>query len=149
MSIGPPALAACPETKEIRVTYYPDLSPYSFLPGKVSVPAANVGWLDKEYPFSRGPISTKVVDRIWLLCLRPTNQTRGYHTCSLCDSKSLSGVRMSVDGVSRTLGGAEIHVRASSGVTYVAPDLIYHYITQHGYAPPMEFLEAVESQAIE
>ncbi len=41
------------------------------------------------------------------------------------------------------LGSAEIRVFGSNGVTYAAPDMIYHYVAEHEYKPPDEFIEAV------
>ncbi len=39
------------------------------------------------------------------------------------------------------VGGAEIRVTGSAGVTFAAPDMIIHYVTDHGYRPPDEFLD--------
>lgn len=41
------------------------------------------------------------------------------------------------------LGSAEIEVEDDHGKIYVAPDLLYHYITGHHYLPPRQFIEAV------
>ena len=41
------------------------------------------------------------------------------------------------------LGSAEIRVFSNEGVTYAAPNLIYHYIVDHHYLPPEEFIRAV------
>jgi hypothetical protein len=42
-----------------------------------------------------------------------------------------------------TLGSGEFRITSSNGATFVAPDLIVHYIADHAYLPPQEFLEAV------
>ncbi|HTW24902.1 MAG TPA: hypothetical protein VMD78_14950 [Candidatus Baltobacteraceae bacterium] len=49
-----------------------------------------------------------------------------------------------VEGRVFKLGSAEIHVKAPDGRTFAAPDLIYHYVAQHGYKPPLEFIDVVE-----
>ncbi|WP_456057523.1 DUF7919 family protein [Aliidongia dinghuensis] len=41
----------------------------------------------------------------------------------------------------------EIRIKAKSGITYVAPVLIFHYVTIHGYLPPQEFVDAVIQEA--
>jgi hypothetical protein len=41
------------------------------------------------------------------------------------------------------LGSAEIRVISNTGVIYAAPNLIYHYVHAHSYAPPAGFVEAV------
>lgn len=41
------------------------------------------------------------------------------------------------------VGNGEIRV-GSDGITYAAPVLIVHYIKDHGYLPPAQFLEAID-----
>ena len=50
-----------------------------------------------------------------------------------------------LDGRKIVLGTAEIRVRGA-GVTYAAPNLIYHYCESHQYLPPPEFITACESR---
>ena len=40
-------------------------------------------------------------------------------------------------------GNGEIRVTDRSGVTYVAPVLIRHYVSEHEYVPPRQFIDAV------
>jgi hypothetical protein len=40
-------------------------------------------------------------------------------------------------------GNGEIHVRGPSGAVYCAPALILHYVAEHQYQPPQEFVAAV------
>ena len=40
------------------------------------------------------------------------------------------------------LGSAEIRVFGREEGTYAAPDLIYHYVVDHHYLPPEEFIKA-------
>lgn len=40
------------------------------------------------------------------------------------------------------VGSAEIRV-FYQGKTYAAPNLLYHYVVEHHYQPPSEFIEAV------
>jgi hypothetical protein len=39
-------------------------------------------------------------------------------------------------------------VIAKSGEWLIAPDLILHYVLNHSYKPPVDFIEAVMSQRI-
>ena len=53
-----------------------------------------------------------------------------------------SGLRLPAD-VRRGyvfLGMGELHVLAPNGTIYSAPSLIIHYILQHNYQPPTEFI---------
>ncbi len=42
------------------------------------------------------------------------------------------------------LGSAEIRVFGNGGKIYAAPNLIYHYVTVHGYKTPDEFVSALK-----
>ena len=34
-------------------------------------------------------------------------------------------------------------MRSETGLIYVAPVLVFHYVVEHGYAPPHDFVESV------
>jgi len=118
------------------VVYYPDQTNSGDL--------VRVGWLATDVPFSKGPVSATFSARLLALCLHQrTKQTRGFHLCPFCDSPP-TGMPVEVEGRVFKLGSAEIHVKAPDGRTFAAPDLIYHYVAQHGYKPPLEFIDVVE-----
>lgn len=52
----------------------------------------------------------------------------GFHVCHLCNNDASSG---------------DITLRFSSGRAWVMPDMILHYIAEHGYMPPKEFQEDI------
>jgi hypothetical protein len=126
------------------VTYYPDLSAYTYLRDLPEDNVVNVGWLDPEHPYERGPVPEGVLPKIFELCSKPVNRTRGYHVCPFCDVKQM-GLRVVMQGRQLTLGGAEIRVSLAGQKTYAAPDLIFHYMGAHAYRPPEEFVQAVLS----
>jgi hypothetical protein len=127
------------------VTYYPDGSPYEFLP-EARDGAVNVGWLDASQPFPTGAVPAEFVDRLTELCRHAVNRTRGFHRCGLCPppdgSRRWSAELASPEGA-YPLGSAEMRIDGTNGVRYAAPDLIAHYVTEHGYRPPAEFIAAV------
>ena len=41
------------------------------------------------------------------------------------------------------LGSREIHIKAVDGTIFKAPDLVYHYVKEHGYCPPEAFIRAI------
>jgi hypothetical protein len=45
-------------------------------------------------------------------------------------------------GQERIIGSAEIRVFGPNGAIYAAPTLIYHYVAEHHYKPPAEFVHA-------
>jgi hypothetical protein len=53
----------------------------------------------------------------------------GFHFCDLGDCNRASG--------------SQFVIIPSTTYLYVAPDLVVHYIEQHQYAPPTEYIDAV------
>jgi|SRR5580700_3063774 hypothetical protein len=123
------------------MTYFADLSPYSFVKTASTGKALNVGWLSRWHSYPRGNVPEEVLAAIFALCQKPVNKTRGFHPCEFCSSKTM-GTVVERDGIRQTLGSAEIRVIGPDGLVYAAPDLIYHYMRDHAYLPPKEFLEA-------
>jgi hypothetical protein len=124
------------------MSYYPDLSSYEYSPeGAEGV--LNVGWLDVVHGFSRGDVPDVFVDKLWGFCQVALIQARGFHICELCDSPSQKPpiARHGEDVLE--LGSAQIRVFGKDGRIYAAPNLIYHYVVEHQYCPPEEFIQAV------
>jgi hypothetical protein len=124
------------------VTYYADGSPYSYVPGSEES-VVNVGWLAATHPYSTGDVAIEIVhDLLRIVARHPVNRMRGWHRCDLCAEPAYP-VCMGVDSVTVNLGDADLRVRGRDGTIYAAPSLIAHYIAEHNYAPPDEFLVAV------
>ena len=123
--------------------YFKDLSPYRYRTGEESARTLNVGWLGRWRPLRFGGVPPEAVETLFEACRMPVNRTRGYHCCPRCWRPTPQGVRVSRGGTELVLGSAEIRVQGKDGVVYAAPDLIYHYVTRHGYRPPAEFVAAV------
>jgi hypothetical protein len=110
------------------------------------VQAVNVGWLEKQDEFPRGEAPAEFVHALAVLCRdNSTNRTRGWQSCTLRhpEGKPPYPVVVDVDGTEVTLGSAEVRVLARDGRWLIAPNLVLHYVTAHGYLPPREFIEAV------
>jgi len=134
------------------MTYFEDLSPYQYMLGPnkwdgLSSPSGkllNVGWLSGSHSFDQGTVSEEVLEKLFELCKTPVNQTRGIHICEICkSSRVFEHFSAERDGERCWLGSAEIRVRCRSGIYYACPNLIYHYIRDHRYRPPQEFIDAV------
>jgi hypothetical protein len=69
--------------------------------------------------------------------------TRGWHRCSLggCAHPDRPVVRSG--GAEQVLGFAEVRAIGADGTAYAAPTLIHHYVVEHGYQPPEEFIAAI------
>ncbi|MEU3649211.1 hypothetical protein AB0E59_37960 [Lentzea sp. NPDC034063] len=123
------------------MTYYPDLSPYEYFESDEKM--LNVGWLDADHDFPRGPVPREFVDALLRLSKKSRNQTRGFHWCVFC-----KGAFEDVPNPYRppgvaSKGSAEIHAVGADGVRYSAPTLVIHYVIEHGYRPPEVFVAAV------
>ncbi|TDC73499.1 hypothetical protein [Streptomyces hainanensis] len=130
------------------MTYFADLTPYAYLPSSVppGVRALNVGWLEAGRPFTFGRPPEHFTERLGLLCRdQPRARSMGLHAC---DQPHPSGgplvpVYADIGGESVMLGTAEVRVVSATGEWLVAPTLVHHYVTHHGYLPPPDFVEAV------
>ena len=100
------------------------------------------GWLSPEHEFPVGKADPRDV----LLLERAVNNsyiwvTRGWHCCPFgphCPYPTT----YSVDGQEWTLGDASIVVVDDEGLPWVAPNLVLHYVTEHGYAPDLKLHDA-------
>jgi hypothetical protein len=136
------------------MTYFPDLSPYSY--GHGSHPGVvHVGWLDKVHPYPKGDVDARLIQKMKLLASKRVELYRGKHICELCPEPpglvkdymrngividpSCSWARWSAERESN----GEIRV-SREGIIFAAPVLIIHNIEVHNYLPPIQFLQAVE-----
>jgi hypothetical protein len=74
---------------------------------------------------------------------------RGYRMCEFCERQPGETLWPPTSARDESgeffLGNAEIRVPGANGVTYAAPNMLIHYVTEHGYRPPEEFLEALQA----
>lgn len=108
--------------------------------GTVSMAAAGdhvraVGWLHPDHPYTKGEVSPDFLARLKEFAAQCGQSAEalffgawgGIHTCEFC-GKAHSAAEFGVPG---------------DDVLFVAPQMIVHYIEQHGYCPPAEFAAAV------
>ncbi|PRX08406.1 hypothetical protein CLV67_1405 [Actinoplanes italicus] len=94
----------------------------------------NVGWLGLEMGFQgglRGSAPDAGYEVVRAASRRVSNKMMGYHACDFCGD---------LDAAS---GNGEYRYYSSSGETFVAPELLLHYMEVHRYSPPDAFLEAL------
>ena len=121
------------------MAYYRDLTPYDYKPGHE--PMLNVGWLAAGNRYERGPVPYEFATALYRLVQSPVNLCRGFHVCDLCTPRP-SREYYDVWSMLRR-GNGEVRVDGASGLTYAAPALIWHYVAEHQYLPPREFIDAV------
>jgi hypothetical protein len=128
------------------MTYFPDLTPYTYALTNDNVDASvlNVGWLDISAPYAVGVTSQEFQKKILDFCVSEYIVLRclGYHECQYCVNPPWPIVVQHQSGRKVELGNGEIRVIGKS-VIYASPTLIYHYVSVHSYRPPDEFVEAV------
>jgi hypothetical protein len=124
--------------------YFKDLAPYVYLKGEPDNNVLTVGWLDGEHAFTKGLAPASALERVLALCFKPVNQARGFHQSPFLKPAPL-GYPVEYKGRTMLLGSAEIRVLGRAGKSYAAPNLIYHYMKDCGYLPPLEFLDALNS----
>lgn len=124
------------------MAYYKDLSEYVYCRIGDSYPKAkNIGWLVAGQEFRTLTPTEALLDKLWNLCGVSVVQMRGIHECELCPN--IEAGFATRNGENLWLGSAEVRVFSSSGDVYAAPTLIYHYVADHKYAPPEEFIRAL------
>lgn len=104
--------------------YLPDLSVYPH----ATTHLLSVGWLDGTHSFATGLTSFVFQSKLALFCDQPTFVAMGRYTCDLCG---------------KATGSGQIWIFGIADVIYVSPTLILHYVVDHRYLPPAEYIEAV------
>jgi hypothetical protein len=106
-------------------------------------------------PFPHGAVEARLIEKMKRLAAKPVELYRGKHICELCAEppdlvKTNLTNRVVINPncswarwVGQRSSNGEIGV-SRGGVTFAAPLLIVHYIEEHGYLPPSDFLKAVE-----
>lgn len=115
------------------MTWLADLSPCTYFRAPPALKLSAVGWLSNEHPFSIGPVSRSGFAALKQLLEWPFSPWcyLGFHHCDLCGSSGYGP-----HGTRNLLVPGE-------HVVYACPELIVHYIADHGYAPPEEFCRAL------
>jgi hypothetical protein len=109
-----------------------------------------VGWLGDFIP-SEGKTPSECISRLWNAYETKhiiSDGTAGFHNCELCHGKDewypdgqVGPIVRWGDQQLRLFGHGHYLIHYYEKV-YLSPALILHYILDHGYKPPDEFIEA-------
>ncbi|MEM6818817.1 MAG: hypothetical protein AAF578_08495 [Pseudomonadota bacterium] len=109
----------------------------------------NIGWLSSEQDYSKGQVDSAIIEKFAQILVQDgaidvhVNWERSFDKCALSGKEN---VFASHGGRRVWLGGSEVWLPAASGSEYFAsPSLVYHYMKNHQYLPPREFLDAIEA----
>jgi len=127
--------------------YFDDLSTYSYHIKEPMQNVLNIGWLNERFPYKKGNVSEEFKEKLIRLFLSDgvfnpeVGLIRGgNHCCELCGAKP---TRLERDGREKVLGASEIWIGGKDAVFYAAPSMIIHYVLEHQYCPPVEYIDAV------
>ncbi|MCC9312328.1 hypothetical protein LN042_35625 [Kitasatospora sp. RB6PN24] len=143
--------------------FYPDLTPYSYLDHgrdtftdmttgyrfvsfKAPYTRINIGWLDANKPWTAGPVPAAFAEKLQaILAIQAVNECLGYHDCDLCPELPRPDEQTwrRLGHIRACSGNGEIRLPAQQGAAYAAPRLVGHYVLDHGYQPPEDFIDAV------
>lgn len=115
---------------EINESYYKDLTSYEYI-RNLGTSHVNVGWLDKNKEYTKGDVPVGFINK--LKKSEKTNHTRGWHNCPFCGES----------GRNKDWYSSSEFIIKGNEKYYHAPVMIIHYIRDHGYKPPQEFIDAV------
>jgi hypothetical protein len=124
-----------------------DLTPIRIPPFDNASKLIAVGWLEPGHDYQSGEVEPAFIQKLVDMLIDPWQPAvaGGRHSCGFCrftggptsfrfgNSASSSVVQMGVSNL----------WLPSDGCLFVAPSLVLHYMDAHGYAPPVEFQEAV------
>lgn len=106
----------------------------------------NIGWLDKKSNYKNELMDSGIIDKLKKILERErVNLMRGIEYCSLCPRvKGKIHVQNSGTDNELLLGISEIWLPSVDKTkVFASPDLIIHYIEEHLYLPPQEYIDAV------
>jgi hypothetical protein len=107
-----------------------DLTPYKYSKRKGLENGISVGWIEGDDLLrNSGKVPPELVKL--LKQYEVQNRCRGFHMCEYCSEW----------GTEVGMGNGIWVVKGET--LYIAPYLIIHYIEEHNYQPPEEFIDAV------
>ena len=111
--------------------WYEDLTECDYFGEEYSKILTAVSWLENKKSFTTGSIPKDVYFKLCEMSKNPWmfSMFLGMHECDICQFEGKMGSR-------------NIFI-PHNGKIYACPELITHYINDHFYLPPEEFIEAV------
>jgi hypothetical protein len=127
------------------MSFFPDMGSETLIVAGDHIRA--VGWLHPDHPFTRGATPPEFISKLKAFASLSKESTFalylgsccGLHECEFCPTAS--------DRRDAVCGYRNFGV-PSGEVLFVAPEMIVHYVEQHGYAPPAAFIAAVLSSPL-
>lgn len=125
-----------------KMAVYKDFSEYQ-LDNKKMQNVINIGWLGEKGSFPQGDASDEFLVNLWEYYKCPVFSTRNIYQNEKLDGywRFFTAI---FNGREIGLGNSEVRVLDKErGVIYASPNLLIHYIVNHHYCPPEEYIKAV------
>ena len=110
----------------------------------------NIGWIGHNTAYSLGDAPHDFIEKLRKLIINSESfpfkpivwRSRGQDRCPVCQLRDLvleEGENIEI------LGSSEFFIPCYSKDKsyFIAPSLIYHFITEHKYLPPQQFIDSV------
>lgn len=131
------------------VTFHEDLRPYEY-EGRIYPNILSIGWLDNNHSYPMGQVPNLLAEKLLLLtcgCIEGIDlismKVRSFERCPFTNEKI--EYRIPNSKKTRLVGMSELCIpNKDNNILYCFPDMLYHYITEHSYLPPMEFLNSLD-----
>ena len=115
------------------MSFFPDMGCETMVAGGQHIRA--IGWLHPDHSHTEGVVPQDFLARLKAFAARSGDSAEalyfgafgGFHTCEFC-------------GRAHGIGNFGV---PSGDLLFVAPEMVVHYVEQHGYCPPPEFVAAV------
>jgi hypothetical protein len=115
------------------MSFFPDMGCETLVAAGEHIRA--VGWLHPDHPDAQGEVSDEFLDRLKTFAARSGDSAQalyfgafgGFHTCEFY-------------GLAHGIGNFGV---LSGDLLFVTPEMVVHYIEQHAYCPPADFVAAV------
>jgi hypothetical protein len=99
-----------------------------------------VGWLGKP-GFTTGQVSEDCIEALYIAHADHiiADSFQGWHICTFC---GVSRPSISWRGQILNLSGQGHYLVQMDKIVFMAPELVLHYVLEHQYCPPQEFMQA-------
>ncbi len=100
----------------------------------LSYKSVAVGYLDITEEYPKGPVSQNFINKLRHICSNGLSlMSAGHHDCEFCiDEGNYEGRATSCS--------EKILIDKENNIQYKFPEMIFHYIEEHGYQPPEDFV---------
>ena len=92
------------------MTYFEDLTPYSYHQSGIAHHTLNIGWLDNKYRYNIGAVPIVFIEKLWEFLRFKIVHLRGLHYCNLCVLIENKPHNVERNGITLLIGSGEIRV---------------------------------------